>query len=83
MFEMATGRLPFAGVSPAETVSNVLDKDPVPITTLSAGRSVRLERVITRLLAKLPEDRFQTARELQDALAAPPSKGFLGKILRT
>ena len=83
MFEMATGRLPFAGASPAETVSNVLDKDPVPITSLSAGRSIRLERVITRLLAKLPDDRFQNARELHDALAAPPSKGLLGKILRT
>ena len=83
MFEMATGRLPFAGASPAETVSNVLDKDPVPITSLSAGRSIRLERVITRLLAKLPENRFQNARELHEALAAPPSKGLLGKILRT
>ena len=82
MFEMATGRLPFAGASPAETVSNVLDNDPLPITTLSAGRSIRLERIIIRLLAKLPEERFQSARELQDALAAPASKGILRKFLR-
>ena len=27
MYEMATGRLPFAGASPSDTVSNVLDKD--------------------------------------------------------
>ena len=69
--------------SPAETVSNVLDKEPAPITSLAAGRSIRLERIVTRLLAKPPEDRFQTARELQHALAAPPSRGLLGKILRT
>ena len=30
MYEMATGRLPFAGASPSETVTNVLEKTPVP-----------------------------------------------------
>ena len=33
IFEMATGRLPFAGASPSETVANVLDKEPVPLTS--------------------------------------------------
>ena len=35
MYEMATGRLPFAGASPSETVSNVLDKEPTPLATLA------------------------------------------------
>ena len=36
IYEMATGRLPFGGASPSETVTNVLDKDPVPLTSYSA-----------------------------------------------
>ena len=30
IYEMATGRLPFAAASPAETVTNILEKDPLP-----------------------------------------------------
>src|SRR2546422_3674339 len=50
MYEMATGRLPFAGSSPAETVTNILEKQPTPVRKLSPGRSIRLERIVTRLL---------------------------------
>jgi serine/threonine protein kinase len=82
IYEMATGRLPFAAASPAETINNVLDADPQPITALSPERSIHLERIVSKLLGKLPEDRFQTARELQDALASRP-KGLFGKFLRT
>jgi serine/threonine protein kinase len=68
IYEMATGRLPFAGASPAETVTNVLDRDPAPLTTLSPGRPKALERIVSMLLAKRAGDRYQTARELQQAL---------------
>jgi serine/threonine protein kinase len=83
MYEMATGRLPFAGASPFETVENVLDKDPTPIRKLSSDRATHLERIVTRLLAKAPEDRYQSARELQDALAAGPARRILGKFRRS
>jgi serine/threonine protein kinase len=83
MYEMATGRLPFAGASPAETVNNVLDKEPTPISTLSPRRPADLERIIMRLLAKMPDDRFESGRALQNALAASKPKGLLRKILRT
>src|SRR6185436_11358110 len=55
IYEMATGRLPFAAASPADTVTNVLEKDPVPLCTFAPDRPARLERVITKLLAKNPE----------------------------
>jgi serine/threonine protein kinase len=69
MYEMATGRLPFAAASPADTVSNVLEKDPPAVTSLAPDRPARLERLILRLLAKRPEDRYQSAAELRAALA--------------
>jgi len=69
MYEMATGRLPFGGASPSDTVNNILEHDPIPLTQFSADRPVPLERVVTRLLAKRAEERYQTAAALADALA--------------
>jgi eukaryotic-like serine/threonine-protein kinase len=68
MYEMATGRLPFAGASPSETVSNVLDKDPIPLTTLAPQHPKRLEAIVQRLLSKKASDRYATTRELRAAL---------------
>lgn len=69
IYEMATGRLPFAGASPADTVTNVLENDPVRLTRLSPDRPVSLERLVARLLAKSPADRCQSAAAVQEALA--------------
>jgi serine/threonine protein kinase len=68
MYEMATGRLPFAGPSPSETVSNVLDKDPAALTTLAPQHPKALETLVHRLLAKRARDRFTSAEELSQAL---------------
>jgi serine/threonine protein kinase len=70
IYEMATGRLPFAGASPSETVTNVLEKDPIPLTRLSPHRPPQLERIVNQLVAKRAEDRCQSAEELRAALAA-------------
>ncbi|MET0165554.1 MAG: protein kinase [Vicinamibacterales bacterium] len=59
MYEMATGRLPFAGASPSETVTNVLDIDPAPLTNLAPQHPKSLEQVVQRLLAKRARDRFR------------------------
>ena len=68
MFEMATGRLPFAGASPSETVTNVLDKPPALLTTLAPDRPKALETLVHKLLAKRASDRLQSAREVGDLL---------------
>ncbi len=84
IFEMATGRLPFAGSSPSETVANVLDKDPVALTTLAPQHPKSLEKVVTRLLAKKAGDRFPSASELSSALLAigSPHAGFGARLRR-
>jgi eukaryotic-like serine/threonine-protein kinase len=86
MFEMATGRLPFAGGSPSETVTNILEKPPVLVTDLAPQRSKVLTRIVDRLLAKRASDRFQSAAELLEALASPPPKsggpGIAGRVRR-
>jgi serine/threonine-protein kinase len=82
MYEMATGRLPFAGASPFETVTNIFDKDAAPLLALSPRRPAALARVVERLLAKRAEDRFQSATALIDALETPSKKGPLTRALR-
>ena len=64
MYEMATGRLPFAAASPAETVTNILEKEPAPVTALSPKRSGQLDRIIKKLLAKSAHDRYPSAAAL-------------------
>ena len=68
IYEMATGRLPFGGASPSDTVANVLDNEPTPLTTLSPNRPAELERIVNRLLAKDADARFQSAADLVSAL---------------
>jgi serine/threonine-protein kinase len=83
MYEMATGRLPFAGISPADTVTNILEKQPTPVTKLSPERSVRLEKIVMKLITKDPDARYQAARDVQDALAATRPKSILGRFGRS
>jgi serine/threonine protein kinase len=82
MYEMATARLPFAGASPAETVTNIFEKEPPPIRTLVATRPAALEAIIARLIAKRAEDRFQSAAELCDALKGLTKKTMWQRLLR-
>ena len=69
IYEMATGRLPFAGASPSETVTNILENDPTQLTKLSPQRPSGLERIVNQLLAKRADERYQSAKELREALA--------------
>jgi serine/threonine-protein kinase len=84
IFEMATGRLPFAGASPSETVANVLDKQPVPLTSLAPQHPKGLEQVVERLLAKKAGDRYPAATELTAALlsVASPHPRLIARLRR-
>jgi hypothetical protein len=66
---MATGRLPFTGASTGETVTNILEKEAAPLTELSPDRPKKLERIVSTLLRKRADARYQSARELQRDLA--------------
>jgi non-specific serine/threonine protein kinase len=83
LYEMATGRLPFAGASPSETVSNVLDKDPDPLTMLAPQHRL-LEPIVQRLLAKHASERYASASDLAAALTplATRKESFSGRLRR-
>ncbi len=64
LYEMVTGRRAFPGKSQLSVASAILEKDPEPITTLQPMTPPALDHAIRRCLAKDPEDRWQTARDL-------------------
>jgi eukaryotic-like serine/threonine-protein kinase len=77
-YELLTGRTPFAGKSPQETLSAHVMQPPEPPTRLRPGLAAPLEAVILKCLAKRPADRFQTADALVAALEplATPTSGI-------
>src|ERR1700732_627024 len=64
LYEMLTGKRAFPGKSQFSVASAVLEKDPEPISTLQPLTPPALDRAIRVCLAKDPEDRWQTARDL-------------------
>ena len=63
LYEMATAKRAFAGKTQYSVASAILEKDPEPIRASQPQAPPALERVISRCLAKDPEDRWQTARD--------------------
>lgn len=57
------------------------DLDPAPLDSLRPGLPPALGQIMTRLLAKSPDDRFQTPIELAEALAAFTPGCDLQKLL--
>jgi WD40 repeat protein len=70
LFEMITGRLPFQGSTPAETLSRILKDDPDDFGSIGSSAPRGIEVIVGRCLEKRKEDRFQTAHDLSLALEA-------------
>src|SRR5262245_7382504 len=68
LYELTTGRLPFAGDDPLTVVSQHVHASVVPPCVLRPGLPRALEAVILRLLEKNPAQRFATAVETAAAL---------------
>ena len=70
LFEMATGQRPFAGDSSVSVLSAVLKDTPPLVTDLRPHLPRDLGRMVKRCLAKDPEERYQTAKDLRNDLKA-------------
>src|SRR5687767_4276496 len=64
LYEMVTSHLPFAGETPNETISLILQKEPAPLMRYASNVPAELERIVTKALTKDPEGRYQTAKDL-------------------
>ncbi len=64
LYELTTGQLPFGGSNFAEILNNIVHSQPTAIARLNYDVPPELERITLKCLQKLPDRRYQSAREL-------------------
>ncbi|MCA1560074.1 MAG: protein kinase [Acidobacteria bacterium] len=68
LYEMLTGRRPFGGHTPTETLAAILRDQPSDLSTADGQLPPRVNAVVRRCLDKNSDHRFQSARDLAFAL---------------
>jgi len=70
LYEMLTGRTPFAGQNTSAVLLRHLQEPPAPPSRFRSGLSRELEQVVLRALAKNPSQRFSSASQFAEHLVA-------------
>ncbi len=68
LYELLTYQKPFTGESLHGVLYQVLTTEPKPLRNVAPSIPASLERVVARAMNKVPEDRYDSARQLQQAL---------------
>jgi len=68
LYEMLTGHRAFEGASQATIIGAILHTEPPPLSTTQPLVSPALEHLVTKCLAKDPEERWQSARDVAGEL---------------
>ena len=69
LYEMATGKKAFQGASHASLVSAILRDEPRPISEVAPMAPPSFDRLVRTCLAKDPEERWQSCRDVKNELA--------------
>jgi tetratricopeptide (TPR) repeat protein/predicted Ser/Thr protein kinase len=64
LYELATGRMPFAGGSPTEIIDRILHDTPPPPSRFRREIPESFDAVVARALEKSPTFRYQSARDM-------------------
>ena len=91
LYEAATRKQPFAAESGVETMHRVMNERPTAIEELNPQAPAELRRLIRRCLAKAPDDRLQSMKDLSielreivndfETLSAQSSSGTMASAL--
>jgi len=68
LYELATGRRPFSGATPADVSSAILRDLPKPLGSLRSELPRDFERLVGKCLEKNPRERVQTALDVSNDL---------------
>lgn len=63
LYEMLSGESPFRGDTMADTLANIIHREPVSISTRRRDANPELEGIVNRSLAKNADERYQSAEE--------------------
>jgi serine/threonine-protein kinase len=75
LFEIFTGRVPFHGETPISTILKHINEPPPLQGSEAAGIPERVKPILRRMLAKDPALRYQSAREVAEALRKVAERG--------
>lgn len=75
LYEMVTGQRPFAAPTGEVSWERRLTESPPKVRSIDPGLPGKLEEIISRAMARSPEERYQTAGELRDALVGVREAG--------
>ena len=65
LYEMVTGHKAFTGKSQASLITAIMGSEPPPMAKLTPMTPPQLEHIVGRCLAKDPESRWQTAKDVK------------------
>ncbi len=82
LYEMFSGQLPFKGDHEQAVVYSILNEKPKPITDLKTDTPVSIGQVVSKALAKNPDERYQQVEELLDDLKSI-SAGIVPEEIKT
>jgi serine/threonine protein kinase/tetratricopeptide (TPR) repeat protein len=80
LYELAAGRRPFTGTTPADVSSSILRDTPAPLASVRADVTGDLDRIVGRCLEKEPRARFQTALDVCNELRRMKETGMSAAI---
>jgi len=78
LYEMVTGEKPFPGESITTVIYKIVNEDPIPPRQLNPSIHPGLSDVVMKALAKEPDVRYQSCRELLDDLKNYRALGSAG-----
>ncbi len=68
LYELFTGELPFKGVHETALLYEIVNVDPVPMTTINPELNPELDRIVFECLQKEPDERFQSVKDISKEL---------------
>ncbi len=68
LYEMLTGHRAFEGKSQLSVASAILEKEPAPVSAAKPMTPPALDHAVNKCLAKLPDERWQSASDLASEL---------------
>ena len=83
LYEMLTGRTAFEGKTRASLLGAILKDEPPAVSRVQTGRPAALDRIVSTCLAKDPDDRYQSARDLLRELKWVASGSSDGAVAQT